>query len=477
MLTTGHCATHPSREAQLRCRTCGAWLCDRCVHVLAGHIYCDRWCQLRHLIRTTAGAAVEILGRRLAPAWCIAVVAITSTALLWAVGSQVAVVLDMAVDPVLSAPAVAPPARVAGHLEPVEGGWRLRVRGTPGTSVLVLRDGQLAAVVRLDGNGHGPGPLIPSTGQGLTLELLPLQAAGVTVQAVPPVTAASPRLSPAVSQPPPPARSSGRASSSNRGEPPAPPILHLVPDAGPRIAITFDGGSSSNGSAALLDLFRRLDLRTTLFLTGEFIERDPELVRRALRDGHEIGNHTYSHPHLTTYAETLSHALLPHVNREMLHTELRRAEEAFARATGQRMAPLWRAPYGEENGSLRRWGAELGYLHVRWSSLGGASLDSRDWVDESHGSIYQDSTRIMQRLLRFPSLDGGIVLMHLSSHRPEPPWDALPGFVEELRERGLEPVRVSELLLASRLWRGQYQQALERHGAVFSGSAVADSEP
>jgi peptidoglycan/xylan/chitin deacetylase (PgdA/CDA1 family) len=131
------------------------------------------------------------------------------------------------------------------------------------------------------------------------------------------------------------------------------------------------------------------------------------------------------------------------------------------------MAPLWRAPYGEENAALRAWAFELGYLHVRWSSLEGASLDSLDWVEDEHSSLYRDSRRMMQRLLRFPRLEGGIVLMHLATHRAEPPWGALPDFVAELRRRGLEPVRVSELLQSSPTWRSWLDRAAENHRRTF----------
>ncbi len=110
------------------------------------------------------------------------------------------------------------------------------------------------------------------------------------------------------------------------------------------------------------------------------------------------------------------------------------------------MAPLWRAPYGEENSTLRGWALELGYLHVRWSSLEGASLDARDWVADEHSRLYQDSRKMMDRLLGFPRLEGGIVLMHLSTERSEPPWTELPRFVRELQRRKVKPVKVSDLL-------------------------------
>jgi peptidoglycan/xylan/chitin deacetylase (PgdA/CDA1 family) len=240
-------------------------------------------------------------------------------------------------------------------------------------------------------------------------------------------------------------------------------VLQLVDDAGPRIAITFDGNASSNRTEELLDLLQQLDLELTLFVTGRFIEKHPAVVRRAVLAGHEIGNHTYSHPHLTTYADNRRHRTLPGMDRATLQRELRRTEEAFRAATGRPMQPLWRAPYGEENRALRGWALEIGYLHVRWSSLRGASLDTRDWVADEHSSLYQNSQTIMDRLLAFPKLEGGIILMHLATERQEAPWAKLPEFVRSLRRRGVEPGRVTELLEASPTWRRWLQRARDNH--------------
>jgi len=190
-------------------------------------------------------------------------------------------------------------------------------------------------------------------------------------------------------------------------------------------------------------------------------------LRRAVLDGHEVGNHTLSHPHLTTYAEDHRQRLRPGVTRAWFQSQLRDAEELFYRATGRHMAPLWRAPYGEENGSLRAWAWELGYLHVRWSSLRGASLDSWDWVDDEHSSLYEDSERMKRRLLGFPHLEGGIILMHLSTHRREPPWRVLPSLVDSLGRRGITPTSVTALLEASKTWRPRLETARKRHAQVF----------
>ena len=85
--------------------------------------------------------------------------------------------------------------------------------------------------------------------------------------------------------------------------------------------------------------FAKSGIRTTIFLTGEFIRRYPEIVRRIAADGHEVGNHTDTHPHLTTYAENGRQATRAGVDRAFLVNELARTARAWEEATGRTMAP------------------------------------------------------------------------------------------------------------------------------------------
>jgi peptidoglycan/xylan/chitin deacetylase (PgdA/CDA1 family) len=369
----------------------------------------------------------------------------------------------------------------------------VEVHGTPGAVVVLIVDGVPIRLLTLDDEGRAsatdlgiaaqaaieiaalaePPTLVP-TPTGSAPAETPATTSTPTITATPsstvkPIVTANPTR-PAEATARPTRRPTRTAGGLRRDTAPTarPPVLHLVTDAGPRIAVTFDGNASSNGTAELLDLLEELDLEITLFLTGGFIERYPVLVRRAVLSGHEVGNHTFSHPHLTTYADNHRHALLPRVDKEWFHDQLERTERAFRKATGRSMAPLWRAPYGEENSTLRGWAMELGYLHVRWSSVEGASLDARDWVADEHSKLYQDSNRMMDRLLNFPRLEGGIVLMHLATERSEPPWTDLPRFVRELERRNVRPVKVSDLLRASKTWRTWLEKAQSRHGEVHS---------
>jgi len=222
----------------------------------------------------------------------------------------------------------------------------------------------------------------------------------------------------------------------------------------PEIAFTFDGHDGANVAGEILDFLQARGARATLFLGGRFIRVFPDLVRRMVADGHEIGNHLDTHPYLTTYAQNRRHETLPGVTREVVLGELRRAEASFRALTGRSMAPYWRAPYGEHNGEIRAWAADGGYRHIGWTRRAGAAedLDTRDWVADTSSRIYRSREEIVTRILEFGggrpgALNGGVILMHLNTHRQaDRPHEALPHLLKSLQDQGYRLVTVSELL-------------------------------
>ncbi len=234
------------------------------------------------------------------------------------------------------------------------------------------------------------------------------------------------------------------------------------------VAFTFDGGADANIAGEILDGLRARNAHATMFLTGQFIRLHPDLVRRMVAEGHEVGNHLDTHPHLTTYERERRQQTLPGVTREFLVDQLRRTEESFHALTGRPMASFWRAPFGEHNPEIRGWAAAVGYRHISWTRGAGTAedLDTRDWVADRSSRIYRSRDEIAARLVAFgrgrpEGLNGGIVLMHLASHRrTDRPHEILPEIVKALQGQGYHLVTVSELL--------------NRRAA---GSAVAASEP
>jgi peptidoglycan/xylan/chitin deacetylase (PgdA/CDA1 family) len=190
---------------------------------------------------------------------------------------------------------------------------------------------------------------------------------------------------------------------------------------GRRVALTFDAGASAEPAAFILDTLKQYDVHVTFFLTGKWAEDNPGLVRRIAAEGHEIGNHTYSHPHL------------PELDEAAIVAEIQRTEQIIRDLAGQTTRPLLRPPYGDRNQAVLDTLARQGYISVFWT------VDSLDSVGEPKTADF-----ILQRVTH-PDvpLEGAIVLMHVGNRTTA---DALPAILEWLRQEGYQVVKVSEIL-------------------------------
>jgi peptidoglycan/xylan/chitin deacetylase (PgdA/CDA1 family) len=210
----------------------------------------------------------------------------------------------------------------------------------------------------------------------------------------------------------------------------------------PKVALTFDGGSDAGDADLILTVLEQRGVRATFFLTGDFLRQFPDIARRIAAGGHEVGNHTWSHPHLTAWEQTGRHETLPWIDRTGLQRELSRTASEYERITGRALAPLWRAPFGEVNDEIASWAAEGGWAHVGWSrdARGRQTLDSLDWVADRSSRHYLPSARMVQRILSFDAggngLSGGIVLMHLCARREDRLATRLDVLIDSLRARG-----------------------------------------
>lgn len=219
-----------------------------------------------------------------------------------------------------------------------------------------------------------------------------------------------------------------------------------------RVALTFDGGSGDGAAAEILDYLAEKNLKCTMFVTGAFLKRYPDIAKRMVQEGHEVGNHTWSHPHLTTFAKNQKHDTAPGMTKEKLQKQLIETAELFEKITKKKMAPFWRAPFGEHNLQIREWAAELGYRHVGWTIGNGENLDSHDWVADTTMALYKTPQQVMEKILNFgkgtrQKVNGGIVLMHLDTQRKEQPVHVMiPALVDSLRNRGYQLVKISEMI-------------------------------
>ncbi len=213
-------------------------------------------------------------------------------------------------------------------------------------------------------------------------------------------------------------------------------------------SITLDGGSDSTYTAETLSILRNLKINTTVFLTGEFILKFPTLTRTIVRDGHEVGNHLYFHDHLI---DSKSKKSL--YSKEDLLESLQKVETLFLQTTGIEMTKLWRAPYGEFNQEQIKWAGQNGFTHVDWTRSQGRNLDTLDWVNDQNHKLYLNPSQIFEKIMGFEEndahgLNGGIILMHLSSQRNqgEQAITILPDLVTLLDKKGYQHVKTTQLI-------------------------------
>ncbi len=220
-----------------------------------------------------------------------------------------------------------------------------------------------------------------------------------------------------------------------------------------KVALTFDGDFLDNNALPILDTLKAKNIKVTFFLTGRFIQNYAHIILRMLQDGHEIGNHTRHHPHLTTFEQNRRHDLRPEVTRELVHRELEETAVIFKKVTGSEISPLWRAPYGEHNELIRKWAAELGYRQIGWTidKKLKLSLDTFDWVADKNSKLYRTPKQMLNQIIHFDDrsefgLNGGIILMHLGSERNgEFPYQILSQMIDSLQVRGYEFTKISSM--------------------------------
>jgi len=188
------------------------------------------------------------------------------------------------------------------------------------------------------------------------------------------------------------------------------------------LALTFDDGPSES-TPALLELLAEHDVPATFFMCGKNVERLPKIARDVVLDGHEIGNHSDTHPYFCLRSA------------QSIYQELAQAQDIIRKHTGERPL-LFRAPYGVRWFGLRRAQRELDLLGVMWSVIG------RDW---------KWPARRIARLLVDRTGNGDIVCLHDGRGIQQNPdiratLDALEFAIPELKQRGFQFETVSELL-------------------------------
>lgn len=202
------------------------------------------------------------------------------------------------------------------------------------------------------------------------------------------------------------------------------PVVYRGPGDRPYVALTFDDNLRPETALRCLRVLRERGVPATMFVCGNYVRSQPDITRELAAGGFEIADHT------------LWHADLTKLSWDDMLEQIGGGTDAFRRLTGVRTVPFLRPPYGSVNRSVTEAAAAEGFLYVvNWD------IDTNDWRGRSAWEITQ--TVLSQ------AHNGAIVLMHLSALHT---WEALPGIIDGLRQRGYELVSLSTLLKGDRLF-------------------------
>lgn len=192
--------------------------------------------------------------------------------------------------------------------------------------------------------------------------------------------------------------------------------IYRVETGNKKLAISFDATWGTDLTDEILGILKEYNLKTTFFLAGYWVDKHPDYVAKIAAEGHEIGNHSYSHPHMNTLS----------FNGVVL--ELQKNHAMIEDLTGQNSF-LFRPPFGEYNNNVIQAADSVGYYTIQWS------IDSLDWKNTSSNEVYQ---RVMSKIG-----PGEIVLFH-NAATPTPA--ALRRIIPELLDAGYEIVPISQLI-------------------------------
>ena len=185
------------------------------------------------------------------------------------------------------------------------------------------------------------------------------------------------------------------------------------------VALSFDAAWGNEDTQRILDILKENDVKATFFMTGEWVEKYPEDVKKIAKDGHALGNHSQNHKKMSE------------ISAEECKEEIMAVHNKVKELTGVEME-VFRPPYGDYDDKLVDVSYEVGYYPIQWS------IDSLDWKNYGVNSI-------IDTVVNHKALDnGGIILMHNGSRYTA---DALQGVIDGLKKKGYTFVTIPELIM------------------------------
>ncbi|TCW36719.1 polysaccharide deacetylase family sporulation protein PdaB [Laceyella sacchari] len=203
---------------------------------------------------------------------------------------------------------------------------------------------------------------------------------------------------------------------------PGPSAIYSVETNKKQVALTFDISWGEERTGPILDVLEQKGLKkATFFLSSPWAESHPDLVKRIVDMGFEIGSHGHRHDNYSQYSE------------EQIRTQISKADRILTEVTGKK-PKLIRYPNGDFDKRVLRIADQMGYKSIQWDT------DSLDWMNPGKEKIIN---RVLKRVH-----PGDIILMHASDSCRQT-HEALPVIIDSLRKQGYEFVTVSELIAGS----------------------------
>ena len=176
------------------------------------------------------------------------------------------------------------------------------------------------------------------------------------------------------------------------------------------IYLTFDAGYENGCTARILDVLQKHNAPAAFFLVGNYLEKNGDLVRRMVEEGHIVGNHTMHHKDMSKLNDP-----------EVFGKELRDLEDLFREVTGKELPRYYRPPQGVYSEENLKMAQEMGYKTVFWS------LAYADWDNEKQPTREQAFSKLLPRIH-----NGAVVLLHSTSQTNAEIFDELLTKWEEM---------------------------------------------
>ena len=199
--------------------------------------------------------------------------------------------------------------------------------------------------------------------------------------------------------------------------------VYVGSDQEPVLYLTFDAGYENGCTEKILDTLKKHDVKAAFFLVGNYLQKNADLVRRMVDEGHIVGNHTMNHPDMSAITD-----------KAAFQKELTDLEDLFRQITGKELPKYYRPPqgiYSEENLKMAQ---ELGYKTVFWS------LAYKDWDNNKQPTAEYALGKLIPR-----SHNGAVILLHSTSQTNA---DVLDELLTQWKSKGYRFATIDKLFPA-----------------------------